>query len=167
MNDRAWLGITLLLVVIGAGKATAQVPAQPEPELIALARGSSELLPMTNDVTRVAIGDSSIANVIVVSAREILINAAGLGSTNLIVWESTGGTRRFAIEVSVDAAALNRQFATLFPSEAIRATAHGNVVVLSGTVSGGEVARRMVEIARATGATVVQNYACLRPSTTC
>ena len=138
-----------------------------EAEVISVARGASKLLNLENSLTRVAISDTTIANVVVVSPRELLVNGLAFGNTTLIVWDANNTPLTYTIEVSVDVAALNRQFATLFPDEGIQATGHGNVVVLSGTVSSGGVAQRMVEIARGTGATVIENFACLRPSASC
>jgi pilus assembly protein CpaC len=143
------------------------IPLAIQPEVIPLARGTSELMVLPRDVARVAIGDENVADVVVVSPREFLVNARSLGSTTLFVWDSTDTARAYTIEVSVDVAALNRQFATYFPGEAIEATAHRDVLVLSGMVSGWVVAERILQLARGTGATVIQNVFCIRPSVHC
>lgn len=49
-------------------------------------------------VTRVAIGDPAVLDVTVVSANELLLRAAGTGTTNLLIWDQHG-QRAFAIEV--------------------------------------------------------------------
>src|SRR5690606_4171533 len=106
---------------------------------------------LSSDLVRVAIADSSIVDAVVLSPREVLLNASTVGNTSIILWESNGGIRTYTVEVSVDVAPINRLYETLFPQEGLTAIAQGNIVVLSGTVSGAEVARKMVDIATSTG----------------
>lgn len=159
----AALTILVTLVASVGPVASASQPA----DVITLPRGSSEVLQLPANLERVAIGDPSVANAVVVTPREILVNGVAIGSTTLIVWNRDEVPRAYTIEVTADAGAIQRQFDSLFPGERIEVSAQGNVVVLSGFVSGGEVARRMVEIARASGATVIENFSCIRPSTVC
>jgi pilus assembly protein CpaC len=172
--DRTKSSLGLIGLLIAAVLATfASVaeawsgPAQPEADVIALSRGSSELLHLPDNLTRVAVGDTRIANVIVVSPQEVLVNALALGTTTLIVWDARELPQAYTIEVSVDVEALNRHFRTIFPGEELEATAFGNIVVLTGTVSGAAIARPMVELARATGAIVIEHFTCIRPSVFC
>jgi pilus assembly protein CpaC len=157
----------LVLTAVALANAVDQISHRVGLDVITLPRGATELLQLPNDLTRVAVADTSIANVLVVSPREILVNAIAVGSTSLIVWDIDDTARTYTVEVTVDVGAIQRHFASIFPQEDIQVTAQGNVVVLSGTVSGGEVAQRMVEIARASGATVIRNFSCLRPSKSC
>jgi Flp pilus assembly secretin CpaC len=159
--------ISAALVTFASVAEAWSEPAQPESDVIAMSRGSSELLHLPDNLTRVAVGDTRIANVIVLSPREILVNAFALGTTTLVVWDASDLPQTYTVEVSVDVTALNRQFRTLFPGEELQATAFGNIVVLTGTVSGAAVARPMVELARATGAIVIEHFTCIRPSVFC
>jgi pilus assembly protein CpaC len=110
-------------------------------------------------VARVSIGDPDIADAVVVSPREVLVNGRGLGTTTLIIWDQAGGRRTYQVEVTVDATALQRTLQALFPGEDIRVSVTGNLVILSGTVLTARTARQALELARATGATVVDNLA--------
>lgn len=159
--------IALLLTAVAVSGADAQLVYRPGADVITLSRGSAELMHLPDDLTRVAVADSSIANVIVLSPREILVNARAIGSTTLIVWDANDAARMHTVDVTVDVTALQRQFAALFPEEVVQAMALGNVLVLTGTVSGGAVAQRIVELAHGTGATVITNLVCHRPSTSC
>lgn len=125
--------------------------------VVAVGRGTSALLPQPTTIRRISIGDPAIADAVVVSPREVLVNGRTLGSTTLFVWDVNGNRRIYNIEVTVDAAALQRQLRALFPREQISVTASGNMVILSGRVSAATVAARALEIARGTGATVVEN----------
>jgi pilus assembly protein CpaC len=148
----------LLLVVLGlAGAAQAAAQELPLGWLITVPRGQSSLLVEPNPVARVSIGDPEIADAVVVSPREVLVNGRGLGSTTLIIWDHAGQRRTYTVEVTVDAGSLHRTFQALFPGESIGVTSIGNQVILSGTVTDARTARQAVEVVRATGATVVDN----------
>lgn len=127
--------------------------------LVTVGRGTSALLPQPTTVRRVSIGDPAIADAVVVSPREVLVNGRALGSTTLFVWDVNENRRIYNIEVTVDAAALQRQIRALFPREQISVTASGNMVILSGQATTAAAAARALEIARGTGATVVDNLA--------
>lgn len=126
-------------------------------EALIVPRGASALVASTNPIQRVSIGDPEIADAVTISPREVLVNGRKLGSTSLIIWEQNGTRRLYNVEVTVDAPALERQLRTLFPNEPIAVTASGNVLILSGRVSDAGIARRALEIARGTGATVIEN----------
>lgn len=148
-----WL-LTLLLSVAFASAAAAQAIAS---DVVSVARGQSALVTSATPVARVSIGDPEIADAIVVSPREVLVNGRALGSTTLIVWDAAGNRRFYSIEVTADAPALQRQIRALFPGEQITVTASGNTVVISGRVSDAGIARRALDIVRGSGATVVEN----------
>jgi pilus assembly protein CpaC len=159
VGGRLRLVLGLVVVLLGptiAGTAGAQVPAGG---VITVARGQSQLLVEPVAVARVSIGDPDIADAVVVSPREVLVNGRGLGTTTLIIWDQAGGRRTYQVEVTVDATALQRTLQALFPGEDIRVSVTGNLVILSGTVLTARTARQALELARATGATVVDNLA--------
>ena len=149
----AWLfafATSLYLPVAAAAQAIAT-------DALSVARGQSAIVTSPAQVARVSIGDPEIADAIVVSPREVLVNGRALGSTTLILWDAAGNRRFYSIEVTADAPALQRQIRALFPNEPITITASGNTVVVSGRVSDAGIARRVQEIVAASGATVVQN----------
>lgn len=127
--------------------------------VVTVGRGTSALLPQPSNVRRISIGDPEVADAVVVSPREVIVNGRKLGSTTLFVWDVNGTRRVYNIEVTADAAALQRQIRALFPREQISVTSSGNIVILSGQTTEAGVAARALEIARGTGATVVDNLA--------
>jgi pilus assembly protein CpaC len=147
-----------VLLAFPSSPVSSQVMAAGE-GLVSVGRGTSALLAQPTTVRRLSIGDSEIADAVVVSPREIIINGRKLGSTTLFVWDVNGTSRVYNIEVTADAAALQRQFRALFPREQITVTSSGNIVILSGQATDAGVAARALEIARGTGATVVDNLA--------
>ncbi|HEV2448201.1 MAG TPA: pilus assembly protein N-terminal domain-containing protein, partial [Candidatus Sulfopaludibacter sp.] len=75
---------------------------QPARRAISLMEGRGELLQFQNDISRVAISEPKIADAVVVSPREVMVNAKGPGSTTLVVWEGDAAPQRFDIDVTKD-----------------------------------------------------------------
>lgn len=136
--------------------AQERVIDQPS-EVIAIARGSSALLQPAQDVQRVLVGDPSIADYALVSPQELVINAIGVGSTSLFVWDRADRVRMYTVAVTPDVGALQRQLDMLFPETDIELTASGEAVVVSGTIRDSRVARRALEILGSSGVQVIDN----------
>lgn len=125
--------------------------------MISVARGKSALLVERATLQRVSIADPEVAEALVVSPTEVLVNGRKVGTTSLLVWDATGVVRLYSVEVTADAEALQRHLRTLYPEEQITVSVSANTVTLSGTVTDASIARRAAEMARATGATVIDD----------
>lgn len=152
-----WLALTL-----PAGLSGQQVTDQAS-QVIAIARGSSALLQPDQQVQRVLVGDPTIADYALVSPRELVINAIGVGTTSLFVWDQGDNVRMYTVTVTPDVGALQRQLNMLFPDAGIELTASGEAVVVSGTIRDSRVARRALEILNSTGAQVIDNLVAPAP----
>lgn len=150
----ALTGAVLLTV---PGPAMAQTVLQRPTQSLSLPRGTSLLLVNPSVVQRWTVGDPAIAEVLVVSPTELLINGKGLGSTSLIIWESTAAPKIFSLEVTIDTPALERYLQEALPGETIRVTASGNSVTLSGTIKDPVAVDRAVQLAEGTGVGSVVN----------
>lgn len=150
----AWLA--LALAVPAAPVVGQQVLTEPT-RVVSVGRGTSALITMTRPVERVALGDPAIADAVVISPREVLVNGIGVGTTSLLVWDEIQRVQLYTVEVTPDIGSLQRQIAALFPDLDIRMSATGESVVVSGTVRDALAARRILEIARASGTTVINN----------
>lgn len=136
-----------------------------EPEAaITLARGTSALIDYPGELTRVSVADPSVAEAVVLSPQEVLLNGIGLGSTSLFLWDSAGSRRLYSVDVTADVGTLQRYLELLFPAEDIDVSAQGNTVIVSGQVSDAFVARRAIELAQGTGAMVLDNLKTPAPS---
>src|ERR1035437_4209633 len=91
--------IALCVALVAAGcfaQTTAQTTAhstahstnQPQARDITLLEGRGELLTFSRDVTKVAISEPKIADAVVISPREVMINAKGPGRATLVIWET-------------------------------------------------------------------------------
>jgi len=72
------------------------------PREISIITGRGELLQFERDIERVAISEPKIADAIVVSPREIMVNGKGAGKASLIVWDGGSAPSRYNINVAND-----------------------------------------------------------------
>jgi pilus assembly protein CpaC len=141
----------------GARPAGAQRVVRAPEQVVSVSKGASALLVNTTAIQRFSIGDPAVAEAVVVSPTEILINGKTLGTTSLFLWDNTGAIKLYSVEVTADAPGLQRYLTSVLAGEKIDVIASGNVVTLSGTVRDASVANRAVEIAKGSGATIVDN----------
>jgi pilus assembly protein CpaC len=147
-----------LLAYLGTPR-TAQgqrVVRSPE-QVVSVSKGASALLVNPTPIQRFSIGDPAVAEAVVVSPTEVLINGKTLGTTSLFLWDNSGAIKLYSVEVTADAPGLQRYLASVLGGENIDVLASGNVVTLSGQVRDASVANRAVEIAKGSGATIVDN----------
>jgi pilus assembly protein CpaC len=150
------LALAALLLALAVGRPV-EAQVGPGDGVIVVSRGQSFLVVNPSVVQRVSIGDPDVADAVVVSPREVLVNGRALGTTTLIIWDQGDVRRTYSVEVTVDVTALQRTIQSLFPGEDVRLTASGNLVIVSGAVSEVRIATRVLELVRATGATVIDN----------
>jgi pilus assembly protein CpaC len=144
-----WLAAALPL-------AAQRVVRAPE-QVVSVSKGASALLVNTTPIQRFSIGDPTVAEAVVVSPTEILVNGKTLGTTSLFLWDNSGGIKLYSVEVTADAPGLQRYLSSVLAGEKIDVIASGNVVTLSGQVRDASVANRAVEIAKGSGAIIVDN----------
>jgi pilus assembly protein CpaC len=139
------------------GAAVAQRLVEKPEQVVAVSKGASVLVINQTALQRFSMGDPSVAEAVVVSPTEVLVNGKSLGTTTLVLWDNAGTPRLYSVVVTADAVGLERYLHTLLPDERIQVTATGNSVTLSGTVHDRSVADRAVEIAKGSGANVIDN----------
>jgi len=133
-----------------------RVVRSPE-QVVSVSKGASALLVNPTPIQRFSIGDPAVAEAVVVSPTEVLINGKTLGTTSLFLWDNSGAIKLYSVEVTADAPGLQRYLSSVLGGENIDVLASGNVVTLSGQVRDASVANRAVEIAKGSGATIVDN----------
>lgn len=149
--------ITLLLI----DPATAAQPkvvatAKPTEALLPMASnmnvtlGKSALLKLPVPVTRLSVGNPEVGDVTLINPSEVYVLGKAIGTTNVILWTRSGQTTVINVTVMMDAAALQSKLQELMPNEKnIKASAAGDSLVLSGTVSDALKADRAVALADA------------------
>src|SRR5260370_42694766 len=72
------------------------------PKLISLINGRGELLTFERDIERLAISEPKIADAVLVSPREIMVNGHTPGKASLVVWNGGSAPERYNVDVLVD-----------------------------------------------------------------
>jgi pilus assembly protein CpaC len=154
-----WLqGIALVCLLLGnVSNATAQRILDQPHSTLSIPRGGSVLITNPTQLQRFSMADPAIAEAIIVSPTELVVNGKALGSTSLLLWDASGSPRLYAVEVTADAAALERYLKSVMPAESISVTANGSAVALSGRVSNSDIATQALSIAEKTGVSVIDN----------
>jgi pilus assembly protein CpaC len=149
-------GVLLLCGLVTVPAAAQRVVSQAE-RVISVSRGASALFVSPVPLQRFSVGDPGIAEVTIVSPTEVVINGRSLGSTTLLIWDNSADVKVYSVEVTADAPALERYLRSLLPNEEITVSASGSSITLSGAVRDPISAQRAVDIARTTGATIIDN----------
>ena len=157
MSRLRLVGFALALIAVLPSGARAQRVVTQAERVISVSRGSSALMINPVPISRFSVGEPSVAEAVVLSPTEVLINGKGLGTTTLLIWDNSGQVRVNSVEVTADAPGLQRFLKQLMPDEDIQVSASGNTVTVSGTVKDPNSVARAVDIAKASGATVIDN----------
>jgi len=88
-----------------------------------------------------------VADALVTSSKQLLVNGKTPGAISMYVWDRQGALRRYDLIVQRDISRLSEQLTTLFPGEAITAHSSGKNIVLSGNVTSKEAVDRIVNVA--------------------
>lgn len=138
-----------------------QVTRQDATNDLALVVGRSVLLDCAQPVKQVAIGSPDVAQAVVISPTEVMVDGKAAGETTLILWE-TGGNREF-FNVTIRAGttdttdrleAVRRELRAQFPGTPLKASFENGFVYLRGTVNSLNESDRAVSIASAGGKVV-------------
>jgi len=141
-TPRASSGSALTLTPVDSGG-----PAEIGPPL-ELVVGKSTLLRLPAAIERISLGNPTVADVTLISPRELYLLGKTFGSTNVIMWRRGGPTTIIDVTVSADVTALRQRLRTLLPEEdGIQVQASTDSIVLSGTVSSALKADYAVQIA--------------------
>jgi len=140
----AGLAACLALALV-AGPAAGQAAGD---DVLTMGVGTSRVVEYASNLARVSIGDPDVADAVVVSAREVVINGKKVGSTTLLAWDGSGVRHRYDVQVTADAAGLQRSLDRYFPDSGIHASATGGTIVLDGRVRNQHVVAKALEVAR-------------------
>ena len=123
----------LIASAIFCASPAAPVRAEEAVHFLSLDSGHSVVLPVPG-LSRVAVGDGSIAGVVPIGTTQLVINAKTPGHTTVMVW---AGTQRIDYEVTVVHAGLNdvaQIIRAAVPYPGIQVVSFGRTVLVRGTV---------------------------------
>src|SRR5215831_11303275 len=104
--------------------------------------GKSLLINTTDKLKRVSVTDPDIADAIVVTPTQVLVNGRSPGEVSLLLWDEFERSRSFDLRVDADVSAAQEEIKRIFPDEQIDVSASRSAIVLSGHVTTAEVAKQ-------------------------
>jgi pilus assembly protein CpaC len=117
--------------------------------------GKSLLINTTERLKRVSVTDPTVADALVVTATQVLVNGLSPGEVSLLIWDEFERSRSFDLRVDVDITAASEEMHRLFPTEQINVTPSRSAIVLSGHVTTEDVAKHAGALASAYSKNVV------------
>jgi pilus assembly protein CpaC len=122
-------------------------PADSEQSLHLLV-GRSLLISSPTKIKTLSLADPNIADAIVISPNQIMLNGKTPGGVSLVIWDEEGQSQTFEISVDIDILGLRQEIHDAFPKEPIQIDAAKDVVILSGKASSQEVADKVLEVVK-------------------
>ena len=117
--------------------------------------GKSLLINTTERLKRVSVTDPTVADALVVTPTQVLVNGLAPGEVSLLIWDELERSRSFDLRVDVDITAASEEMHRLFPNEQISVTPSRNAIVVSGHVTTEDVAKHAGALASAYSKNVV------------
>jgi pilus assembly protein CpaC len=134
------------LAPIPAAASTTAVSAAPV-NRVEITVGRSAVIDVGVEVTRISLTSADVADALVTSPTQLLLNGKVPGTISMFVWERGGALRQYEIAVLRDLDTVAEQLRLLFPGERIDVRSNGTSVVLAGSVSSKDVAERAMNVA--------------------
>ncbi len=141
-----------------APAATSGVPAQQppasqgqdssEPQTLHLLVGRSLVITSPARIKRVSLADPEIAEAIVVSPTQVLVNGKKPGGVSLLLWDEADQSQAFEVSVDIDVLGLSQKIHEVFPAENVHIDTSKDVVIITGKISSAVVADKILEVVK-------------------
>ena len=112
--------------------------------------GQSRVINFDRPVGRFSVSNPEIAEAVLVTPDQVLVNGKAFGQVNFIAWEQTGGQFLvFDVFVRANLSLIDSQIRALFPKDDIRLSQANGSVVISGSVSNATTAAQVQSVIEA------------------
>src|SRR5215472_130474 len=123
-----------------------------EPVAVNVLVGQSRLITFDHSLERFSVSNPEIAEAVLVSANQVVLNGKAFGQINLIAWEKNSGQFIvFDVYVRTNLSLIDSQIRALFPKDDIRLSQANGSVVLSGSVADPKTAAQAQGVVEAAG----------------
>src|SRR6266481_749853 len=114
--------------------------------------GQSRVISFDSPIERFSVSNPDIAEAVLVTSNQVVVNGKAFGQINFIAWEkSTGRFLVFDVYVRTNLSLIDSQIRALFPKDDIRLSQANGSVVISGTVSDPNIATQAEAVVQAAG----------------
>lgn len=144
-SGRLLAALAVLWAVTGVGLTQTAPPRE-----MALVVGRGELLQFGADVVRVAVSEPKVADAVVVSPREVMINGKGVGKATIVIWETGAIPVRYQLDVRQDLSGFDgvkQEIRKTLGDESVSVTGNEETLVLTGMVKDADASRRAEALA--------------------
>src|SRR5882672_4590474 len=114
--------------------------------------GQSKVISFDSAIERFSVSNPEIAEAVLVTSNQVVVNGKAFGQINFIAWEK--GTGRFVVfdvYVRTNLSLIDSQIRALFPKDDIRLSQANGSVVMSGTISDPKIATQAEAVVQAAG----------------
>ncbi len=132
------------------GEAQSGQQSGEVPQALHLLVGRSLVITSPSRIKRVSLADPAIAEAIVVSPTQVLVNGKAPGGVSLIIWDENEQSQAFEVSVDIDVLSLTEKIHEVFPNEPVAVETSKDVVMLSGKISSQAVADKILEVVKGT-----------------
>src|SRR5687767_13433207 len=123
-----------------------------EPVAVNVLVGQSRVINFDKPVGRFSVSNPDIAEAVLVSPDQVLVNGKAFGQVNFIAWEQSGREYLvFDVYVRTNLSLIDSQIRALFPKDDIRLSQANGSVVISGSVSDTKVSGQVDSVVQAAG----------------
>jgi pilus assembly protein CpaC len=129
------------------GASTLAAGTEPDTSAVRLFVGRSTVVDVGSPIARVSLTSPDVADALVTSPSQLLVNGKMPGTISMFVWDRGGALRRYEVTVQRDITGLRDQYKQLFPAEQIEVQGNGRNIVLAGMVSSKDVVERAISVA--------------------
>ncbi|MGI8837466.1 MAG: type II and III secretion system protein family protein [Pyrinomonadaceae bacterium] len=114
--------------------------------------GQSRVINFDRPVGRFSVSNPEVAEAVLVTPDQVLVNGKAFGQVNFIAWEQSGSQYLiFDVYVRANLSLIDSQMRALFPKDDIRLSQANGSVVLSGSVAGPKTAAQAQSVVEAAG----------------
>src|SRR6266404_6508516 len=128
--------------------AASQGQESSEPQTLHLLVGRSLVITSPSRIKRLSLADPEIAEAIVVSPTQILVNGKKPGGVSLLLWDETDQSQAFEVSVDIDVLGLSQKIHEVFPAENVHIDTSKDVVILTGKISSPAIADKILEVVK-------------------
>jgi pilus assembly protein CpaC len=159
ITRRLSLVLASLIIVLISSVAHAQETSysasfkqNKEPIAVNVLVGQSRVINFDKTVGRFSVSNPDIAEAVLVTPNQVLVNGKAFGQVNFIAWEQSGSEYLvFDVYVRANLSLIDSQMRALFPKDDIRLSQANGSVVMSGSVSDLKTAAQAQSVVEAAG----------------
>lgn len=131
-----------------SAQAVPPAAAAEMPQALHLLVGRSLVITSPTRIKRISLADPEIAEAIVISPYQVVLNGKKPGGVSFLLWDETDQSEAFEVSVDIDILGLNQKIHEAFPSEPVELEASRDVVMVSGKISSAGTAAKILEIVK-------------------